>query len=223
MASPGIALIAGLGNPGARYAATRHNAGFQFIARLQAETGLTLAREKRFNAEVGRLPGPAGRAGGNPAVRVMTPATFMNLSGQAVAPLASFYRIPPAQILVVHDELDLAPGVARLKRGGGHGGHNGLRDLIARLGGGDFLRLRIGIGHPGPGGKQEVSSYVLGKPDAAERALIDSAIDRALQVLDTVLSGDVDAAMHKLHTETAGETVGKIAAAATLKPAAGDA
>ena len=221
MASPGIALIAGLGNPGARYAATRHNVGFQFIARLQAETGLTLAREKRFNAEVGRLPGAAGRAGGNPAVRVILPATFMNLSGQAVAPLASFYRISPAQILVVHDELDLAPGVARLKRGGGHGGHNGLRDLIARLGGGDFLRLRIGIGHPGPGGKQEVSSYVLGKPDPAERARIDSAIDRALQVLDTVLSGDVDAAMHKLHTETASETVA--ATAATVKPAAGDA
>jgi len=221
MASPGIALIAGLGNPGARYVATRHNAGFQFIARLQAATGLTLAREKRFNAEVGRLPGPAGRADGNPAPRVMMPATFMNLSGQAVAPLASFYRISPAQILVVHDELDLAPGVARLKRGGGHGGHNGLRDLIARLGGGDFLRLRIGIGHPGPGGKQEVSSYVLGKPDPAERARIDSAIDRALQVLDTVLSGDVDAAMHKLHTETAGETVAKTAA--TVRPAAGDA
>ncbi|MDD9883177.1 MAG: aminoacyl-tRNA hydrolase [Gammaproteobacteria bacterium] len=219
MASPGIALIAGLGNPGARYVATRHNAGFQFIARLQAETGLTLAREKRFNAEVGRLPGPAGRAG-NPAPRVILPATFMNLSGQAVAPLASFYRIPPAQILVVHDELDLAPGVARLKRGGGHGGHNGLRDIIARLGGGDFLRLRIGIGHPGPGGKQEVSSYVLGKPDPAERARIDSAIDRALQVLDTVLSGDVDAAMHKLHTETTGETVAETATAATVKPAA---
>ncbi|MDD9810643.1 MAG: aminoacyl-tRNA hydrolase [Gammaproteobacteria bacterium] len=227
MASPGIALIAGLGNPGARYVATRHNAGFQFIARLQAETGLTLAREKRFNAEVGRLPGAAARAGtdGNPAVRVILPATFMNLSGQAIAPLASFYRIPPAQILVVHDELDLAPGVARLKRGGGHGGHNGLRDLIARLGGGDFLRLRIGIGHPGPGGKQEVSSYVLGKPDPAERARIDSAIDRALQVLDTVLGGDVDAAMHKLHTETTGETVAETAAetAPTVKPAAGDA
>lgn len=208
--SPALALIAGLGNPGAKYAATRHNAGFQFIARLQAATGLTLAHEKRFNAEVGRLP--AGTAGAGP--RVMTPAVFMNLSGRAVAPLAAFYRIPPPQILVVHDELDLAPGVARIKRGGGHGGHNGLRDLIAKLGGGDFLRLRIGIGHPGPTAKQEVSSFVLGKPDAAERARIDAAIDSALEVIDALIAGEVDAAMKQLHTADAPAATSAAAAGA---------
>lgn len=192
MASPGIGLLVGLGNPGARYAATRHNAGFQFVAGLQARTGLQLAREKRFNAEVGRLPG------GGP--RVMLPATFMNLSGQAVAPVAAFFRIPRAQILVVHDELDLAPGVARIKCGGGHGGHNGLRDLIARLGGADFLRLRIGIGHPGPASKQEVASFVLDKPDAADRARIDAAINSALDVVDALIAGEVDAATKRLHT-----------------------
>lgn len=200
--SPALALIAGLGNPGAKYAATRHNAGFQFIARLQAATGLTLAHEKRFNAEVGRLPA-AGGDGVGAGPRVMTPAVFMNLSGQSVAPLAAFYRIPPPQILVVHDELDLAPGVARIKRGGGHGGHNGLRDLIAKLGGGDFLRLRIGIGHPGPTAKQEVSSFVLGKPDTADRAHIDQAIERALGVIDALIAGEVDAAMKQLHTADA--------------------
>lgn len=195
MASPGIALLAGLGNPGARYVATRHNAGHQFVERLQARAGLELAREKRFNADVGRLPG------GGP--RVILPATFMNLSGQAVAPLAAFYRIPRAQILVVHDELDLAPGVARIKCGGGHGGHNGLRDLIARLGGADFLRLRIGIGHPGPASKQEVASYVLDKPDENDRARIACAIDAALEVLDALIAGEIDAAMKRLHTADA--------------------
>lgn len=190
----GIALIAGLGNPGRRYAATRHNAGFQFLERLQAAGGLTLASEKRFNAELGGIT-RNGRA-----VRVMAPATFMNLSGRAVAPLAAFYRIPPPRILVVHDELDLAPGSARLKRGGGHGGHNGLRDIIERLGSGDFMRLRIGIGHPGPGAKCAVSSYVLGQPDAGDRALIDRAIGDALEVLDEVIAGNVDAAMRRLHT-----------------------
>jgi len=167
---------------------------------LQDATGLTLAHEKRFNAEVGRLPAAAGRFGNGAAPRVMRPAVYMNLSGQAIAPLAAFYRIPPRQILVVHDELDLAPGVARIKRGGGHGGHNGLRDLIAKLGNGDFLRLRIGIGHPGPGAKCAVSSYVLGRPDAGDRALIDRAIGEALEVLDEVIAGNFDAAMKRLHT-----------------------
>jgi len=190
----GVALIAGLGNPGRRYAATRHNAGFQFLERLQAARGLTLASHQRFNAELG------GITGNGRTVRVMAPATFMNRSGQAVAPLAAFYRIPPPHILVVHDELDLAPGSARLKRGGGHGGHNGLRDIINRLGSGDFMRLRIGIGHPGPGAKCEVSSYVLGQPDAADRALIDRAIAEALQVLDEVIAGQWEAAMKRLHS-----------------------
>ncbi len=193
MAPPGIDLIAGLGNPGNRYAATRHNAGFQFIERLQGALGFRLAGEKRFKAEAGSVL-RNGRT-----LRVMTPATFMNLSGQAVAPLAAFYRIPPQRILVVHDELDLAPGMARLKISGGHGGHNGLRDLIARLGSGDFPRLRIGIGHPGPG--RDVSAYVLKKPNAHDRMRIEHAMQRALEVLDEVVAGHFDAAMTRLHTE----------------------
>ena len=193
MAQSGIALIAGLGNPGERYAATRHNAGVQFIERLQSSAGISFSYEKRFKAEVGGMP-----CGGR-TVRVMVPDTFMNLSGQAVAPLASFYRIPPEQILVIHDELDLAPGVARLKMSGGHGGNNGLRDIIARLGSRDFMRLRIGIGHPGPG--RDVSAYVLNKPNAHDRMRIDDAMARALDAIDDVLRGDLEAAMTRLHTE----------------------
>ncbi len=193
MAHPGIALIAGLGNPGNGYAASRHNVGFRFLERLQSSLGFRLACEKRFRAEVGRV-----NVGGR-VVRVMAPATFMNLSGQAVAPLAAFYRIPPAQILVVHDELDLAPGVVRLKVCGGHGGHNGLRDIASKLGSGDFTRLRIGIGHPGA--NRDVSGYVLSKPDAHDRTLIDDAIARALEVLDQVVAGNLDTAMTRLHSE----------------------
>jgi len=199
MSTPGIALIVGLGNPGARYADTRHNAGFRFVAELQARDGFTLTHEKRFDAEVGRLLGVAGAAG----ARVMTPSTFMNLSGRPVAAMAAFYRIARAQILVVHDELDLAPGVARLKIGGGHGGHNGLRDVIARLGGADFMRLRIGVGHPGPTSKQAVASYVLDKPDATDREKIDAASARALGVIDKIIAGEVDAATKQLHTADA--------------------
>jgi len=209
MSTPGIALIVGLGNPGARYADTRHNAGFRFVAELQARDGFTLTHEKRFDAEVGRLLGVAGGAG----ARVMTPSTFMNLSGRPVAAMAAFYRIARAQILVVHDELDLAPGIARIKIGGGHGGHNGLRDVIARLGGADFMRLRIGVGHPGPTSKQAVASFVLAKPAAAERALIDAASARALGVIDKIIDGEVDAATKQLHTADA--------PAAATKPAAG--
>jgi len=205
MSTPGIALIVGLGNPGARYADTRHNAGFRFVAELQARDGFTLTHEKRFDAEVGRLPGAGAR--------VMTSATFMNLSGRPVAAMAAFYRIARAQILVVHDELDLAPGVARIKRGGGHGGHNGLRDVIAHLGGADFMRLRIGVGHPGPTSKQAVASYVLAKPAAAERENIDAAIARALGVIDKIIDGEVDAATKQLHTADA--------PAPATKPAAG--
>ena len=190
----GIALIAGLGNPGERYAATRHNAGFRFIERLQSSRGFPLAHEKRFKAECGSVTVNGTR------VRVMAPDTLMNLSGQAVAPLSAFYRIPPEQILVVHDELDLAPGDARLKMSGGHGGHNGLRDIIARLGSRDFLRLRIGIGHPGP--NRDVSAYVLSKPEAHDQPLIEKAMENSLEVLDLVIAGNFNAAMTQLHTES---------------------
>ncbi|MGR3914283.1 MAG: aminoacyl-tRNA hydrolase [Gammaproteobacteria bacterium] len=189
----GIALIAGLGNPGARYAPTRHNAGFWFIRRLRREWGFALAREARFHAEAGAVT-TAGRR-----LRVMTPATFMNESGRALSSLAAFYRIAPREILVVHDEIDLPPGAARLKRGGGHGGHNGLRDITARLGSSDFARLRIGVGHPGAA--RDVSAYVLSAPGADDLALIESAIERARDALDDVLAGEFDAAMQKLHTE----------------------
>ena len=190
----GIALIAGLGNPGNRYAATRHNVGFRFIERLQFSLGFRLANEKRFKAECG------GVTVNGHMVRVMAPDTMMNLSGQAVAPLSAFYRIPPEQILVVHDELDLAPGDVRLKMSGGHGGHNGLRDIVARLGSRDFLRLRIGIGHPGP--NRDVSGYVLNQPDAHDQLRIEKAIERALEVLDQVIAGNLDAAMTRLHSES---------------------
>ena len=191
MSPSAIALIVGLGNPGDRYTATRHNAGFRFVAALDTAYGIPMAAEKRWKAIVG-----GGVIGGR-SVRIMLPQTMMNLSGQAVAPLAAFYRISPAQILVVHDELDLPPGCIRLKRSGGHGGHNGLRDLISRLGGGDFPRLRIGIGHPG--GEREVSGYVLGKPPASDAAQIDDAIDRGVAVIDDIVAGEFDAAMNRLH------------------------
>ena len=188
----GIALVAGLGNPGARYAPTRHNAGFWFIERLRREWDFDLARQSRFQAETG-----AARVAGR-ALRVIKPDTFMNLSGGALAPFASFYRIAPPEILVVHDEVDLPPGAARLKRGGGHGGHNGLRDIIARLGSADFARLRIGVGHPGTA--REVSSYVLHPPGADDLAQIENAIERALGVFGKVAAGEFDAAANKLHT-----------------------
>lgn len=194
MEQSGIALIVGLGNPGSGYADSRHNVGVRFVQRLQFSLGFQFANEKRFQAEVGRVD-LNGRA-----LRVMVPSTFMNLSGEAVAPLAAFYRIPAEQILVVHDELDLAPGHARLKVSGGHGGHNGLRDIVARLGSQNFTRLRLGIGHPGP--QRDVSSYVLGKPDAHDRNLIEQAMEQSLEVLDDVVAGKVDAAMLRLHSES---------------------
>lgn len=188
-----VQLIVGLGNPGAEYEPTRHNAGFWFVDELARAAGCSLRNESRFHAEVGRctLHGQD--------CRLQKPATFMNRSGQAVAALAKFLRIPPTEILVVHDELDLPPGAARLKKGGGHGGHNGLRDLIAHLGTQDFLRLRIGIGHPGD--RSQVVDYVLRRPGREERELIDAAMLRALEVMPLAVAGEFERAMHKLHSE----------------------
>lgn len=186
-----VALIAGLGNPGAEHQGDRHNAGFWFVDALARRGHSTLKNEARFHGEVARLA-IDGRD-----CWVIKPTTFMNRSGQAVAALAGFYKIPPEQILVVHDELDLAPGTARLKFGGGHGGHNGLRDLGARLGT-MYQRLRIGIGHPGH--KDMVTDYVLGRPAKAERVLIDDAIAAALDVLPLLLDGEVGRAMNQLHS-----------------------
>ena len=192
MSDQSISLIAGLGNPGSQYAGTRHNAGFWFLGELQKKYSFSLSSEKKYKAETGHF-NFQGRT-----VRVVAPATFMNLSGESVAPLANFYRIPAQQILVIHDELDMPPGTVKLKKGGGHGGHNGLRDISSKMGTLDFQRMRIGIGHPG--NAKMVSGYVLKKPSEDDRYSILQAIDRGIDVMDQVLSGDFAAAMLKLHT-----------------------
>jgi PTH1 family peptidyl-tRNA hydrolase len=188
-----VQLIVGLGNPGAEYEQTRHNAGFWFVDELARVNQCSLRKEARFHAEVGRCT-----LHGHDC-RLQKPITFMNRSGQAVIALADFLRIPPSEILVVHDELDLMPGTVRLKKGGGHGGHNGLRDLIAHLGTQDFMRLRLGIGHPGD--RNQVVDYVLHRPGREEREQIDAAIQRALDVMPLAVAGEFERAMHKLHSE----------------------
>lgn len=191
MALP-INLIVGLGNPGARYADTRHNAGFHFIDAIIGDLGAVLSPSTRFQGDIGQ-----GSLQGH-MVRLLTPKTFMNRSGAAVAQAVNFYKLALQQVLVVHDELDLPPGTVRLKRGGGAGGHNGLRDLIDCLGSQDFLRLRIGIGHPGRA--SEVTNYVLRPAPAAEQELIDEAIQAARRELPVILSGDLERAMQALHS-----------------------
>ncbi len=188
-----IALIVGLGNPGAQYEATRHNAGFWFVDQLAREQGGTFRSEAKFHGQVSKVT-----LGGQP-IWLLKPSTFMNRSGQAVAALARFYKIPTESILVVHDELDLAPGTVRLKTGGGHGGHNGLRDTIAQLGAKDFMRLRVGVGHPGHA--RQVSDYVLSRAPVAEQRSIEESLDRALQVLPQVVMGDAQKAMNTLHSD----------------------
>ena len=188
----GISLIVGLGNPGNNYAETRHNAGFRFIDDLLRRLGAGLKSESRFDGEAGKVV-IAGRD-----VWLLMPQTFMNASGQSVTRLANFYKIAPEEILVVHDELDLPPGTVRLKKGGGHGGHNGLRDIIARLGSREFMRLRIGIGHPGSA--PQVESYVLKKAPKAEQQQIDAAIDAALAQTDEIVHGNYEQVMNDLHT-----------------------
>ncbi len=186
----GIRLIVGLGNPGAAYDRTRHNAGADLVQALARGFGVTLRHEARFHGSVARVP---------PELRLLAPGTFMNRSGQAVLALLQFYQIAPDNMLVVHDDLDLPPGTVRLKLGGGHGGHNGLRDIMSALGERrDFARLRIGIGHPGPGA--DVVSYVLRKPPPAERELIDDTFARAVDIVPDLISGDFSRAMQRLHT-----------------------
>lgn len=188
-----IQLVAGLGNPGAKYEQTRHNAGFWFVDGISEQHHCRLRYEARFHGDVGRC-----ELRGHDC-RLQRPATYMNRSGQAVVALTHFFRIPRDEVLVVHDELDLPAGVARLKRGGGHGGHNGLRDLIAHLGGNDFLRLRIGIGHPG--NRDQVIDYVLQRPSKQDREMIQGAIERAVDVMPLAVSGELERAMHKLHSQ----------------------
>ena len=183
-------LIVGLGNPGAQYMRTRHNAGFWLIDALAEASRASFREDRKYQAEI------AGAEIAGHAVTLLKPLTFMNHSGRAVAAYAGYFRIPVQQILVVHDELDLAPGTARLKRGGGHGGHNGLRDITAQLGA-EFPRLRIGIGHPGTAA--EVVNYVLGNPAPEDRKAIDEAIQRAVDVLPLVMQGHFDRAMNALN------------------------
>lgn len=185
-------LFVGLGNPGRKYEDTRHNAGFWLVERFAARSGTVLRKDAKFQALVGRHE-PSG-------AWLLLPQSYMNASGRPVQMLAGFFKIPPAEILVAHDELDFPPGVARIKLGGGVAGHNGLKDISARLGSNDYWRLRIGIGHPGA--RDLVTHYLLNsRPRPEERAAIDSAIDRALDVLPLILAGDVQGAMHRLHTE----------------------
>jgi PTH1 family peptidyl-tRNA hydrolase len=189
----GIRLIVGLGNPGQAYEGTRHNAGAFFIAELARRAGATLSTEAKFFGQMARIT-QADRD-----LRLLVPSTFMNESGKSVAAAANFFRIPPDEILIAHDELDIPAGQARFKQGGGHGGHNGLRDIIPALGGKqDFHRLRIGIGHPGHASK--VSGYVLAKPSVGDRQAIDKIIDEAVDALPLLLSGDAVKAMTRLHS-----------------------
>jgi PTH1 family peptidyl-tRNA hydrolase len=191
-----IQLIVGLGNPGPEYEQTRHNAGAFFVERLARGQNISLVPERKFFGLVGRF----SHKGQD--VRLLIPTTYMNRSGQAVAALAGFYRIPLEAILVAHDELDIPPGVAKLKQGGGHGGHNGLRDIIAQLGNQNgFHRLRLGIGHPGDASK--VSGFVLGRAPRAEQEKLDASIDFALGVLPDILTGDWPRAMRALHSQKA--------------------
>jgi PTH1 family peptidyl-tRNA hydrolase len=187
-----IQLIVGLANPGPKYALTRHNAGSWLVEALADRQGVTLTEATKFFGCIGCTE-LHGRT-----TRLFIPTTFINHSGRAVAAVANFYKIPPAAILVVHDELDIEPGTARLKRGGGHGGHNGLRDIIASLGSKQFCRLRIGIGHPGSA--DQVTPYVLGKASEHDQQQITKAIDEALNVLPEVMAGDWERAMNYLHS-----------------------
>ncbi|WMQ73627.1 MAG: Peptidyl-tRNA hydrolase [Sodalis sp.] len=187
-----IKLIIGLANAGAEYAATRHNAGAWYVELLAERYLQTLKEESKFYGYTACLT-----LGGN-GVRLLVPTTFMNLSGKAVVAMTTYYRIAPEELLVAHDELDLLPGSAQLKLGGGHGGHNGLKDIINRLGNNPlFHRLRIGIGHPGD--KNKVVGFVLGKPPAAELRLIDSAIDKAVHCTEILIAQDATQAMNRLN------------------------
>ena len=186
-----IRLIAGLGNPGPEYTDTRHNAGFRFLDVLCAQLRCSLRNESRFSGSVAKTAIADGE------VWLLAPQTFMNNSGGAVAALARFYKIAPAEILIVHDELDLAPGVARLKRGGGTGGHNGLSDIVEKLGTPEFARLRIGIGHPGS--SSQVVSYVLKRAPSGEAAFTEAAIQESLRYIPQIVRGEFSQAMNELH------------------------
>jgi peptidyl-tRNA hydrolase, PTH1 family len=185
-----LSLIVGLGNPGSEYAQTRHNAGSWFVERLADQYGIRLKADPKFFGISGR-----GNIEGQD-VRLLLPTTFMNLSGKSVVPFAKFYNIAPEAMLIAHDELDMDPGVIRLKSGGGHGGHNGLRDIVPHLGS-NFHRLRVGIGHPGS--KERVSGHVLGKAPSSEQSLMDDAIHHALSRIKLLVNGEIQQAMNQIN------------------------
>ena len=191
-------LVAGLGNPGKKYAATRHNAGFWWVDALARAAGVSWRHEARYHGEVARVPGTGGE------IWLLKPATYMNESGRAVGALADFFKIAPADILIAHDELDLAPGVVKMKFGGSASG-NGVRSVTARLGTPDYWRLRIGIGHPRElaASEQEVVDYVLHAPRAEEQQAIGDALSRAQEVWPLIAAHDMQAAMLRLHTKAA--------------------
>ena len=187
-----IKLFVGLGNPGPDYVATRHNAGFWWIDELARELKVSLSMDKSYHGYMART------TVGGQTIWLLQPQTFMNLSGKSVASLAKFFKIAPEEILVVHDELDITPGQMKVKFGGSHAGHNGLRDIHAQLGSADYWRLRIGVGHPGV--KSEVINWVLKKPSLDNRIAIDQAITRSLKAVPDMISGDMDKATMLIHT-----------------------
>ncbi len=188
-----LKVIVGLGNPGAKYTETRHNAGFWFIEEVARRYSASFRPDKKFHGEVAKIS-LEGKD-----IWLLKPDTFMNRSGLAVQSLLSFYRINAEQLLVAHDEIDLPPGTAKLKAGGGHGGHNGLRDIISQLSSKEFFRLRIGVGHPGT--KDQVVDYVLHNASRDDRIMIDRDIDDAVAVLPALASGELEQAMQILHSK----------------------
>jgi PTH1 family peptidyl-tRNA hydrolase len=196
MPSTGLALVVGLGNPGDRYAQTRHNAGFWFVDELARRHGGSFRADKKFHGELARIS-----VAGHDCL-LLKPMLFMNRSGLSVASVANFYRLAPAAVLIAHDEIDLPPGTLRIKQGGGHGGHNGLRDILPALGSPDFWRLRIGVGHPGH--RDQVVNYVLARAGAEEQRLLDEAINDAVDAFPLLLAGEIGKAQQTLHSRKSG-------------------
>ncbi|MCB1866379.1 MAG: aminoacyl-tRNA hydrolase [Chromatiales bacterium] len=186
-----ISLIVGLGNPGNRYTETRHNAGFWLADQIARRYGAVLRADARFHGLI------AEAVIGGRRLRILEPQTYVNQSGRSVAATARFYKIPADEIIVAHDDLDLPAGTVRVKRGGGHGGHNGLRDIIPALGSAEFVRVRLGIGHPGH--RDAVVDHVLKPASREDRAAIDQAIDAVLDEVETLVHGEIDAVMNRLH------------------------